>query len=392
MTRTKLKSILLTCAVFAAIMLCFLITMNLVIRNRENAKEQSSLRAQLSSALQANTYEELSYSEYKDNYPEIDKLYVGYDEDKQVVGYVILAEVETDNGSVSTLLGFSDDGNTLLQLAVQSTGLDEVIHSQFISDTFEDQFAGISLPVALSVDVPDKSDSEELYPAIEGLVDGTYHAMEEDADTSGYQDYVDIVVSGGRIVSVVWDAIQTDGGTNRAAASVNGEYELDDNTIIWAEQAYAMQNKLIEVQNPEKIAVKSDGTTEVVPNVTINVNTFLILAEDCIDAAKVGDTTSSQNTTEDEGTQQSQVESTSDTQETEMTETVTEDDELSADEDGYLGDTADLASANYVDGILKEDIQTKVSEVSGETDTSRKVISTINRSYLFLQDFLEGQR
>ena len=63
MTRTKLKSILLTCAVFAAIMLCFLITMNLVIRNRENAKEQSSLRAQLSSALQANTYEELSYSE-----------------------------------------------------------------------------------------------------------------------------------------------------------------------------------------------------------------------------------------------------------------------------------------------------------------------------------------
>ena len=392
MTRTKLKSILLTCAVFAAIMLCFLITMNLVIRNRENAKEQSSLRAQLSSALQANTYEELSYSEYKDNYPEIDKLYVGYDEDKQVVGYVILAEVETDNGSVSTLLGFSDDGNTLLQLAVQSTGLDEVIHSQFISDTFEDQFAGISLPVALSVDVPDKSDSEELYPAIEGLVDGTYHAMEEDADTSGYQDYVDIVVSGGRIVSVVWDAIQTDGGTNRAAASVNGEYELDDNTIIWAEQAYAMQNKLIEVQNPEKIAVKSDGTTEVVPNVTINVNTFLILAEDCIDAAKVGDTTSSQNTTEDEGTQQSQVESTSDTQKTEMTETVTEDDELSADEDGYLGDTADLASANYVDGILKEDIQTKVSEVSGETDTSRKVISTINRSYLFLQDFLEGQR
>ena len=82
MTRTKLKSILLTCAVFAAIMLCFLITMNLVIRNRENAKEQISLRAQLSSALRANTYEELSYSEYKDNYPEIDKLYVGYDEEK----------------------------------------------------------------------------------------------------------------------------------------------------------------------------------------------------------------------------------------------------------------------------------------------------------------------
>ena len=391
MTRTKLKSILLTCAVFAAIMLCFLITMNLVIRNRENAKEQSSLRAQLSSALQANTYEELSYSEYKDNYPEIDKLYVGYDEDKQVVGYVILAEVETDNGSVSTLLGFSDDGNTLLQLAVQSTGLDEVIHSQFISDTFEDQFAGISLPVALSVDIPDTSDSEELYPAIEGLVDGTYHAMEEDADTSGYQDYVDIVVSGGRIVSVVWDAIQTDGGTNRAAASVNGEYELDDNTIIWAEQAYAMQNKLIEVQSPEKIAVKSDGTTEVVPNVTIDVNTFLILAEDCIDDAKVGDTASSQNEEEEEGTQESQVEeSTSGAVETETTETVTQDDELSADEDGYLGDSANLASANYVDGILKEDIQTKVQEVSGETDISRTVISTINRSYLFLLDYLEG--
>lgn len=394
MTRAKARKMILTAAILAGITLCFLITMNLIILHRENIKTQTVLRAQLFSVLQANTYEELSYAEYMQNYPEVKKLYVGYDRDNQVVGYAIQAEVDTDNGTVSTLLGFSEDGNTLLGLCVQSTGLDPQIASQFMASTFEEQFAGIRLPVALSVDVPDKDDSEVLYPAIEGLVDGSYHAMEEDADSSGYQDYVDIVVSGGRIVSVVWDAIQTDGGTNRAAASVNGEYELDDNSIIWAEQAYAMQNKLIEVQDPEKIAVKSDGTTEVVPNVTIDVNTFLILAEDCIEDAKAGDTSSSQVGEGTDGTEESQADDNiAGTDETDITETESvEEDELSGDEDGYLSDSSGLASANYVDGILKEDIATKVSEVSGETITSREVISTINRSYLFMLDYLEGLR
>jgi len=167
-----------------------------------------------------------------------------------------------------------------------------------------------------------------------------------------------------------------------------------------------MQNKLIEVQDPAKIAIKSDGTTEVVPSVSVSVNAFLKLANKCIEDSKNGLPAASVTpsvTVPDDGTtnETSAALPTSATKgntagsagiatgtpadpakETTESYSGSEDGVVELDQNGALPDT--------IDGLPAAEIKTKINEAPGARQSSRTVVSTVNHAYIFLQEYLEG--
>jgi major membrane immunogen (membrane-anchored lipoprotein) len=212
----------------------------------------------------------------------IESLNGAYDADGKLQGYVVNSKCVPKKGITyaNELFGGRDNASCpkFLRTALQS-------ESGIYSRDFGALFSGIR-PDRTSSDLPVENSPKR--NTLHFGASGRNYRAELRSGRARYRDFVFIVVQGGRITEVTWDAVQSDGGSNRAKASVDGEYVLQDNTYIWAEQAYAMQNKLVQVQDPAKIAIKSDGTTEVVPNVSVTVNAFIKLANQCVEESKAG--------------------------------------------------------------------------------------------------------
>lgn len=156
-----------------------------------------------------------------------------------------------------------------------------------------------------------------------------------------------------------------------------------------------MQNMLLEVQDPAKIAIKSDGTTEVVPGVTVNVNAFFKLANLCIDDSKNG------NYAEPESSA-SPTPTRADTSPT-LTPTMISvtpvpnagddetDDSDPGSEDGVILNANDAVTADSIDGFGYSEIKTQLQPAGESLDVSRSVIRGANRMYLFLTRYLKGE-
>lgn len=408
MTRSMLRKLLTRTLVLFLVTCAVLIIMNFMTNRRLESQRQEEYRATFGSVLVAEEYRQVSVSAYKDSYPMIESLYTAYDATGKLSGYIVHAKMSTEEGDVLTRMSFSPDATTLIALQVLSNNSSHTDNGIY-SDDFGVQFNGIRLPIALLADLPDENSPAKEYPPISGLHDGTFRAELGEADEEGYRDFVIIVVQGGRITEVTWDAVQTDGGNNRAKASVDGEYVLADNSIIWAEQAYAMQNRLAEVQDPAKIAIKSDGTTEVVPNVSVTVNAFIKLANQCVEESKTGLSATPQVTgTEEptpaeasvtpdpsESTAAIETMSTETTGATEATVTSGDDTtessgDFTGNEDGVVEKNQSSILSDTIDGFAVTEIKTRVNGAEGLEGSSRAIVSSVNQSYSFILYFLKG--
>lgn len=408
MTRSMLRK-LLTRSLVLLLTTCFvLVVMNLMTNRRLESQKQEQYRTEFGNVLKAEEYRQISVSAYKDSYPVVESLYEAYDEAGKLAGYIVQTRMSTEEGDIRTRMSFSPDGTTLIALTVLSNSSSNP-ESGIYSADFGSQFSGIRLPIALLADLPDENSPVKEYPPISGLHDGTFRAELKEADEEGYRDFVIIVVQGGRITEVTWDAVQSDGGNNRAKASVDGEYVLADNTVIWAEQAYAMQNKLVQVQDPAKIAIKSDGTTEVVEKVSVTVNAFIKLANQCVEESKAGLSATPAAT----GTETSPAEvsvtpgpasvtpeaaasaTPGTTAATEPADT-SEDDtaessgELTGNEDGVVEKDQSSILSNTIDGFTAAEIKNKVNGAAGLEGSSRAIVSSVNQTYSFLLNYLKG--
>jgi major membrane immunogen (membrane-anchored lipoprotein) len=117
--------------------------------------------------------------------------------------------------------------------------------------------------------------------------DGQYHA-EEAAFDHGYKYFVDLTVVSGYIVAANWDAYAEGGGKNKKQASIDGEYGMVANggaIAPWFEQARAVENHLLETQDPTEIALDGEGGTDAISGATITVQTFFELAEEALSEA-----------------------------------------------------------------------------------------------------------
>ena len=124
-------------------------------------------------------------------------------------------------------------------------------------------------------------------PVLAGLNDGIYYAQNLEADRSGYIDYVEISIENGFITSVQWDAFNVDMNIkNRRQSALDGVYSVSG--LDWATQSYLLCHALIDVQDPDLLAMKSDGTTDIVDGVTVNIRTFIDLVNECIGNSRAG--------------------------------------------------------------------------------------------------------
>lgn len=261
-------------------------------------------------------------------------------------------------GDIVLRVTFEDDAETIRQVEVLEQNETETLGSRITEPEFLDQFAGAKAPVYLpgmsveaegSADASGEDSTAEAaedtaadLAALEGAVlnDGTYEAVGEPAD--GYTDHVTITVAGGKITEVNWDSVGED-GSSKSVMSENGEYVMTEDGPTWAEQSKALAEALIENQSLSFLNPDAEGKTDAVSGVSISVNGFISLAQQCIDQA-------------------AGIESTADT-ETEAAEETTE---------AAGGDTA-AQNGTQVDGV------------SGATRSSTAAVTAINEAYSFLQ-------
>ncbi|MDO4453094.1 MAG: FMN-binding protein [Eubacteriales bacterium] len=114
------------------------------------------------------------------------------------------------------------------------------------------------------------------------LKDGTYEAKTEGPDSSGFTDQVNITVKDGKITEVVWEAVGED-GKKKSVMSEEGEYVMTEDGPTWKEQAEALAAALVEHQNLEFLTMDEQGKTDAVAGVSVSVNGFVKLAQQCLD-------------------------------------------------------------------------------------------------------------
>lgn len=413
MTRKVIRHLAISAGILLVSSLVILLIFNFFIRSANEERDQASLYDQLGSYIQADRYELLE-SEILTKHPAVKSVYLAKDGEGTLLGYIVDVEISDSTGLLNTRMSVSADGERILKLRIISQNGVQTDMKDPIANDLCAQFSEIRIPVALFSQLSTDIMAQNEYPALSGLHDGTFFAGLDDFDKRGYKDFVEMTVSAGRITSIVWDAVEKDGGKNRAEASVDGAYEMSSGQPIWAAQAFAIQNKLVEVQDPAKLAIKSDGITEIVEGVEMDVRVFYMLTTMCIensmnniqkgsdptlepDSENVDDTDEvdsddSQETVDSDEEQQ--------TSQQEITVTTTEASELVeptsapevpviGNEDGVVDSDQNNILTESIDGLPLNEIQTQINGVKEDPILSERTVSTVNTAYKFLRDFLK---
>lgn len=126
------------------------------------------------------------------------------------------------------------------------------------------------------------------------LQDGTYTAT--GTESNGYTGIVTLVVENGAITSVVWDGKDAK-GEYKSYLSSSGKYVMVEGNPTWKEQADALAAFVIENQSTDGIVLDDQGKTDSVAGVSISVNEFVSLTQECLTKSASGDTASTDDVT-----------------------------------------------------------------------------------------------
>ncbi|MCF7933823.1 MAG: hypothetical protein K9M84_06630 [Spirochaetia bacterium] len=152
-----------------------------------------------------------------------------------------------------------------------------------------DAIAGVSIHVVEFFELA--QEALEAGPAERGpYADGHYHAEAAEFPESGWKATVDLTVLGGNIFAVNWSAVN-EAGEDKKTTSIEGNYNMvkfGGAIAEWHEQAYAVEDYLLEVQDPTAITYSDDeGNTDAISGATIHVSEFFTLAEQALAAGPV---------------------------------------------------------------------------------------------------------
>ena len=294
-------------------------------------------------------------------------MYVGYGREEEITGYVICISGEGVYKDASVWLSFSPDSAVLLHVSAHDA--DGVQRSR-LESSFLKSLYNIPLPAALEEDV--LMAVPVLLPVVPGLQDGEYKRTAEDAEEDGYVDFVEIVVEDGWITAVKWDGIHRNTHTGRAEDSLAKEEPGKE--AVWARQAYAMEQKLEEIQDPFLIPVKSNGKTEMVSGVTIDVRMFIQLAALCIEDAKQTDSDDTASLSVPDVVVSAQGE--------QMVSVIA----IGGKDSGILTMSGEQIRLY---GFATDKIRTVVHGETELLDEERSLLLAVNRAYAFLQEYMK---
>ncbi|MBP5180002.1 MAG: hypothetical protein J6127_01790 [Clostridiales bacterium] len=275
--------------IIIAVLSFFVLLMGILsTRGMEYDRMQETYRNEFTEVLRADSYQEV-VSPLIAGYSGIDAVYEGVDANGAPIGYVFEIEV-TDHGTGNPLkLLIGIDYNT-----AQLTGMTRARNDDYTSSITDEDISVIleqtihrQIPVSYGTE-GDSTDADTAdMPRLADLNDGVYYAQTLGDDASGYIDYVEMTVENGVITLVQWDAFNTDMNIkNRRQSSLDGVYSVQG--LNWASQSYILCHALMDVQNPDLLAMKSDGTTDIIDGVTVNIRTFYNLCVECIENSRAG--------------------------------------------------------------------------------------------------------
>ena len=131
-------------------------------------------------------------------------------------------------------------------------------------------------------------------------VDGTYTKVADEAD-NGYTYQVEMVVEGGKITAINWDALDADGNSKKEAAN-NGTYVMTEDGPTWTEQSDALAQYVIDNQSLDGLTMDESGKTDAVAGVSISIDGFVEFVQDCINQATTGNANAETSTDSTETT------------------------------------------------------------------------------------------
>lgn len=192
-------------------------------------------------------------------------------------GYQVTVLTDGYGGPITMNVEFDASGSTVLGLHILEHEETEGVGSKITDEDYSKQFIGVRTPLGLALDMGEVS-----------LADGTYEAR-SDKPRDGYTDVMTMTVEDGRITGAAWDEIGEDGSSKRHLSDL-GEYQMTEEGLTWREQADALAAALIENQDLEFLSFDEAGKTDAVAGVSISVNGFVHMAEECFRQAGGGRT------------------------------------------------------------------------------------------------------
>lgn len=296
----------------------------------------------LRNVMNRNEGEEMDVSRYADR--GIKKAYMIPDEDGELEAYDVYVTVPGYKSDIETKVRIEKDGDELLDLQILSQDETPELGGKIVESSFLNQFKGKELPIALSgqtvgngagvatqsrsnsegslvlsgtgnaemqtpgqeandtasdmdnaADTTGQSETSEnngtentansnLGEAVQ-RIDGVYRA--EGEEFGGSRSQVTMVIENGEITELHWDAFDAEGNGKRAL-SLQGKYTMTEDGLLWADQADAVQNYVIEHQGLSGLTTNEEGKTDVVSGVSISIASFKELVKDCLAQATVG--------------------------------------------------------------------------------------------------------
>ncbi|MBP5492862.1 MAG: hypothetical protein J6Y08_08465 [Clostridiales bacterium] len=399
MTRSFFKGLTIRAVIAVFLSLLFLFGCLMYSKKAQGAREQERYKEEFGSLLMASEYRLLN-TEILNGHKDITAVYSAFDESGKLIGYVIDVATTTTNGYIHTQMSISENGENLLNIrVVEEEG--SITFTEEEMEEMRNQLKGARIPVALNQTTSADISYQVEYDPLLGLHDGIYYAEREEVSSDGYKDYCEIQVSGGRIVSVTWDGENAKTHNTRSQDSISGDYKVSGN--MWADQAYRLSNYLVLVQDPMKLAMKSDGTTQIVEGVTINISTFVELVNECISNSRSSFTKEmymqslQDGDDEDKDKDTKEPEVTPDPQEevtpvpaTPIPSPTRPPQEIGVigGEDGVVqGETGSILSES-IDGIPMSEIRTMIIGIPGENKKCEACLTTVNLAYKFMREYL----
>ena len=282
MNSSQIKRLTIEAAVILLLSFIVLFVGNAMTSGQSDTRVQNGYSEMFSDVLKADRYKEI-FPENLSEYKEINHVYQAFDASGNPVGFILDITVEAaGHTSLHLLTGVTYDG-------AERTGIkhiaDEADPAPVTEDEIKrlaDQASGNQIPMSYAAGNYSDDEGSGSVTMISGLHDGIFYAQRLNKDNNGYIDYVQIEVTDGFITRVNWDAFNIDMTTkDRIDASLSGGYSVSGDN--WANQSYNLCHALIDCQDPARLAMTSDGTTDIVAGVTIDIRTFVELAYECID-------------------------------------------------------------------------------------------------------------
>ncbi len=286
---TTLKS-LLNLLLVAAVSVALLWGADTVTRSVIAGQESDRIKADFAPILAAETYTALPTAGHES----VTAAYRAEDRDGTLLGYAVTATVKGYGGPLTVYVALSPDGERFLGLRVGSHQETEGYGARVTEEAFYRQFDSLAAPASVGgytgLEDNGSASSSGSGTSAANWKDGTYRA-EENTYNQGYRSFVELTVRDGKITAVNWDADKEGADVTKKQESQAGHYVMTEDGLLWHQQAAAMEQALMETQDPAKLIFNQDtGKTDAYAGVSVDVSAFVSLSAQALEkAAGTGD-------------------------------------------------------------------------------------------------------